>query len=209
MSGPRGRNDLIGRRFGRLVAMAMAPSRGGQATWDCLCDCGATVNVIRHSLMRGATQSCGCFMKERSREEIVKRSRTHGKRHTPEYSVWCGMKRRCENPNEKTYPRYGGRGVEVRFQSFEEFLQEVGPRPTPDHTIDRKDAGGHYEPGNVRWATWTEQARNKRNSLIVSVNGRDYCLADACEAFGAPYKRTWARIKLQGWPPERALGLAA
>ena len=205
---PRGKfYDITGRRYGRLTVVAKGPSRLGQTSWDCQCDCGQTVNVIKHSLVRGATQSCGCFMKERSRAEIVLRSTTHGKRHSAEYSVWTGMKRRCNNPNDPAFAGYGAIGVKVTFSSFEAFLQEVGRRPSPVHQIDRIDPNGDYSPGNVRWATTSQQARNKRNTRFVEIYGQQYSLADACDAFGVSYKRTWRRIVKGGMAPAEAMGL--
>jgi len=126
-------------------------------------------------------------------------------RHSPEYSVWSGLKRRCENKNETCYPRYGGAGISVEFTSFEEFFAEVGKRPSAKHSIERIDNDGNYAPGNVKWATATEQARNKGNTLFVEVRGVSKCLADWCEEYGQPYKMAWQRIRKQGWTPERAL----
>lgn len=126
-------------------------------------------------------------------------------RHSPEYSVYCGIKRRCENKNEKSYERYGGLGVQCRFSGFEEFFAEVGKRPSKKHQIDRIDAAGHYEPGNVRWATVKRQARNKRNTKYITIEGRRKCLADWCEEYGADYHMVWQRISRRGWDPLRAL----
>lgn len=205
---PRGRfYDITGQRFGRLVVVGQGVSRCKQTSWDCVCDCGATVNVLKHSIVSGATSSCGCFMKERSREEIIARATTHGARHTPEYSVWSGMKRRCTNQNERSFKDYGGRGVQVLFGSFEEFIAEVGPRPSAKHTIGRIDNDRGYEPGNVRWETTVEQARNKQNTLRVTVNGVTAALTDHCETLGVNYQKAWLRIRRYGWTPERALGV--
>ena len=204
-----GRYDITGGQFGRLTVISKGDVRCRQTSWNCRCECGAEVNVLRHSLVSGATRSCGCYMKEASARHIRARSITHNMRHSAEYSVWSGIKRRCENPNEECFPRYGGAGIKVLFKSFEEFFQEVGPRPTKNHSIDRIDVNGHYERGNVRWATVEVQARNKKSTIIVDLNGERAPLADFCDRFGVPYKRVWQRIKKQNWPVERALELRA
>ena len=85
-----------------------------------------------------------------------------GVTRTPEYQALKGARRRCNNQNDRSYKYYGGRGIEVRFRSFDEFLAEIGPRPSPEHTLDRIDNDGHYETGNVRWATRKEQRINQR-----------------------------------------------
>jgi hypothetical protein len=90
-------------------------------------------------------------------------ARTHGMRRTVEYKTWIGMRQRCRNPRNKNFRNYGGHGIKVCFKSFEEFYTEVGPKPSPDHSIDRfPDNNGHYEKGNIRWATWSQQNANKR-----------------------------------------------
>ncbi|WP_143565689.1 hypothetical protein [Sinorhizobium fredii] len=88
---------------------------------------------------------------------------THGGTRLPEYRVWAGMHQRCNNPKSTRYAKYGGRGIMIceRWNSFENFLADMGPRPTPDHSIDRRDNDGNYEPGNCRWATRSEQQQNK------------------------------------------------
>lgn len=205
---PRGKfYDITGQRYGRLTVVAKGASRSGQTSWDCACDCGASVNVLKHSLVAGVTKSCGCFMRERSRERVIALSTTHGSCHTPEYAVWCGMKRRCENHNQRSFKDYGARGIRVVFTSFEDFLSEVGPRPSPEHTIGRIDNDLGYQPGNVRWETTAEQARNKQNTLRVTVRGVSRPLKDHCEAEGVSYQKAWQRIRKYGWAPERALGV--
>lgn len=97
---------------------------------------------------------------------------------TPEYNSYTLAKSRCNNPNNKKYPRYGGRGIEFRFNSFEEFLTEVGLKPTPKHTIDRIDNDGHYEIGNVKWSTPKEQQNNLHNNIIITVNGESRTLPE-------------------------------
>lgn len=138
----------IGSKFGLLTIIAFVPR-----AYRCRCDCGRVVTKKRDVLTNGKrTKSCGC----------LGINRTHGMRHTPEYRAFHHAKHRCRNPKDKSYPNYGGRGIEFRFESFEEFFAEVGPRPSTKHSIDRIDNDGHYEKGNVRWATQLEQVTNQR-----------------------------------------------
>lgn len=155
--------------YGRLTVLERAPSRviGEQVktTYRCRCECGTVVTVCCGNL--GRTVSCGCLRDEK----IATVRRTHGATGTPEFGAWQSMIRRCELPSQQNWHNYGGRGITVckRWRhSFEAFLADVGYKPTPKHSIDRIDVNGNYEPGNVRWATASEQARNQRprRSLI-------------------------------------------
>jgi len=101
-----------------------------------------------------------------------------------ENAIYRAAKTRCTNKNADDYPRYGGRGIEFRFDSFEQFYAEIGKRPTPQHTLDRKDNNGHYEVGNVHWATPKEQARNKRNNRFFTINGISKTAPEWVETFG-------------------------
>jgi hypothetical protein len=126
------------------------------------CDCGSE-KVRRESLIRfGDSRSCGCLIKEACVNKP--NARKHGMRNSPEYRTYAAAKARCRNPNTISYPNYGGRGIEFRFESFEEFYQELGPKPSADYSINRIDNDGHYEKGNVEWATRKEQRRNRRSN---------------------------------------------
>lgn len=136
--------------------------------------------------------------------------RTHGESigYVPssEYSVWVGIKTRCLNPNDHGYPRYGGRGITIceRWRdSFEAFLADVGRRPSPGHSIDRIDVNGHYEPGNVRWATPLEQSNNKRNNRTVTFQGVTRSVPDWARELGLTYATLKQRLR-SGWPVEQA-----
>ena len=165
--------DLTGLKFGRLTVRQFAgQDRHGNRLWLCDCACGGTVTVIKGSLSSGRTRSCGCLQ----REFIVRRNTTHGLSDTPEYRAWRDMLSRCENPNTRYYELYGGRGISVcdRWRgSFEMFYADMGPRPSPRHSIDRIDNDGDYEPGNCRWATWTEQNANKRPRYTACHESRE------------------------------------
>jgi hypothetical protein len=161
--------DLTGQRFGRLVVEAPAAFRSGCRWWRCRCDCGTVKEIRGPVLNRGEAKSCGCRKRDIGRERTapggVMDGRRHGGWRSPEYRIWRGMKIRCCNPRSKDFPRYGGRGIRVCqrwLDSFAAFLADVGPRPAPHLTLDRIDNDGHYEPGNVRWATRSEQQQNKR-----------------------------------------------
>ena len=150
------------------------------------------------------------------RSSFARRERdSHSFRHghncrgerTSEYEIWAGIKQRTGNQANKLYPYYGGRGVTMcaRWQDdFEAFLNDVGVRPSAHHSLDRIDNSKDYQPDNVRWATRTEQSRNRRNNIIVTFRGIDVCLSEACEMAGQPYKRVWRRMR-GGWSFDRAI----
>lgn len=154
--------NLTGKRFSRLLVLGIVLDRK-KTTWLVQCDCGSINEVTSSGLLVGDTQSCGCLKRER----ISQAKRTHGetansKRYTPEYTAYKAAAGRCTNPNNPKFSYYGGRGIEFRFESLEQFIEVLGRRPSPLHSVDRKNNEGHYEPGNVRWATKKEQANNRR-----------------------------------------------
>lgn len=198
-------NDITNRRFGRLVALSwerVLYANRMQVLWTCRCDCGETIRPTSSSLKRGAVKSCGCL----NVEETVARSRTHGMRHSPIYNVWTGMRARCGNPNDISYPNYGGRGIAVceRWQSFENFFADMGERPSAAHQIDRIDNDGNYEPGNCRWSDRVEQGTNRRNNVLLTHNGRTQTVAQWSRDLHISQIVLRRRISL-GWPVDRVL----
>lgn len=162
--------SMTGRVFGRWTVVGPGSPRirangKRRAMWLCLCSCGSLRLVDQSNLLSGGSLSCGCY-----HSEVVTASQTtHGcsplGRPTAEYRAWQAMINRCTNPNYKSWKHYGGRGITVCqrwLDGFQNFLEDMGLRPEDKQTLDRKNTNGNYEPDNCRWATWVEQANNKR-----------------------------------------------
>ena len=198
--------DLTGRRFGRLVVLRLVGRTKARALlWECRCDCGASSVVRAGGLLNGGTQSCGCLQREKSAAAKL----THGLARTPEYKVWDHMRQRCENPKHKGFANYGARGIRVceRWRKFENFIADMGERPSPKHTIERADNDGDYEPGNCRWGTWREQSRNKRTNRLITANGITKPLTTWAEELGVPPTTLFERLR-RGWTHERVVNVA-
>jgi hypothetical protein len=166
--------DLTGQKFNRLIVVNLQPTpKGKPLKWECLCDCGNTVITRGSSLKNNHTRSCGCYNKERVSETVIKNKTTHGMVSSSEYSIWSNMKQRCTNLLNTRYSDYGGRGITVcdRWKdSFENFYEDMGPKPSPGHSIDRIDVNGNYELINCKWSTVTEQNRNQRRCVIKDLD---------------------------------------
>src|SRR5579864_642850 len=163
--------DLQGQIFGRLTVLARKESQkyehGSMAMWLCRCSCGNEIITRGTSLRASTTQSCGCKNREETTPRLVVFNFRHAMTKTPEYQAYHHAKKRCTNPKDVGWNNYGGRGIEFRFQSFEQFFAEVGKRPSPKHSLDRIRNSEHYEPGNVRWATKKEQMQNRREYATI------------------------------------------
>lgn len=196
----------IGEKFTRLTVIEKLPySPGSVVYFICKCDCGKIRKVSCYSLADGDSKSCGCL----SRDRIILQSTKHGaanrKKKTLEYHIWVQMIGRCNNEKNKGYRLYGGRGVKVceRWLRYENFIADMGRKPSGRYSLDRKDNDGNYEPDNCHWATDIEQARNKRMNRNIEFNGVTQCLS----AWAASLKINTASLaeRISKWPLERAL----
>jgi hypothetical protein len=131
---------------------------------------------------------------------------THGMKNTPEYSAWCSMRARCKNKSASHYQDYGGRGIVVceRWNTFENFYADMGPRPSPNHSIDRKDNNGNYEPSNCRWATKEIQFNNRRTCIFLTHNGITMTAAQWTRKMGWKARKIHVRLR-RGWSVSEAL----
>jgi hypothetical protein len=172
----------------------------------CRCSCGTEKEVAVYDLQYKKNTSCGCEKNRKSAERIRAQSRTHGKSKVREYPIWINMRDRCNNPSNKAYPYYGGRGVRVceRWASFQHFFEDMGSAPD-GWSIDRIDVNGNYEPGNCRWADIDTQSNNRRNNLRVIFRGENMTLTQAAKAAGVNCDKLRHRIVYNGMTLEEGI----
>ena len=188
-------STMIGRTFGSLTVIGRSVEQRRLSRWECRCICGASVVAQSSNLNKRKTPSCVCS------------KATHGLSKTPEHNIWLGMRNRCSNPRNASYAHYGQRGITVvpRWASFERFLEDMGPRPSPKHSIERQDNDGPYSPDNCYWATATTQANNKRNSHMLSFDGQEHSIAEWARLYGLTHDTLERRINLLKWPVGKAI----
>jgi len=202
-------HDLTGNKFGRLLVISKAPSKGKNSVWHCLCDCGKEVDVRADCLMSGASQSCGCLCREKSGERVkqIKPHTIHGKSNTRLWAIWMGMKARCYNPNVEKFKNYGSRGIKIcdgwlsDFKSFYDWAVENGYDDSL--SIERINVDGDYCPDNCTWIPMSEQRLNKTNSHFVTINGETKILHEWLKITGVPPWVFYKRVN-DGWPEELA-----
>lgn len=197
--------EMVGRKFGRLTVISRATNSGHDTRWNCQCECGNAYIAWGTSLRRADVVSCGCYRRDR----LIKHGHAGIGVRRQGYGIWSAMKDRCSNPSNPEFGCYGGRGISVcaRWKaSFEEFISDMGLRPSRKYSIDRIDNNGNYEPGNCRWATRREQDDNRRNAMFVSYRGQTMIFRKAVLAAGSVVLAPTARWRIRnGWSVEAAL----
>jgi len=205
--------DLEGRVFTRLTVIGYLGQRRQRSHWLCQCECGNQSAVSATHLIMQHTRSCGCLHQESVKTMHI----THGLAHTSTYDIWRGILTRCNNPNNHTYERYGGRGIRVcnSWMKFTNFLEDMGERPT-GLSIDRINNNGHYSCGhcdectengwvtNGRWATTSEQANNTSRTHYITYQGKTQSLKFWAKELHINYGTLRNRI-YQGWDIALAL----
>jgi hypothetical protein len=203
--------NRLGHKYGRLTVIErVGTDTGGQATWLCECECGSgklTITRGNH-LAKGQVCSCGCLRTEAALRAAHSPARIHHGmarrgRHSPEYISYYSAKNRCNNPNEKSFAYYGGRGIKFLYTSFQEFFYDLGPKPD-GFTVERINNFGHYEPGNCRWATYLEQANNKRNNRWLTAFGQTQTLTQWAQEYKISVATLYCRLD-RGLTLEQAL----
>ena len=201
---PKNFKDLTGLKFHRLTVMFRSESKFKHRTrWACKCDCGKQTEVDGCHLKNGHTKSCGCF----AAENTGNINRTHGLTSSKEYQIWNKIKWRCDPKNICHETRnYSQRGIMCceRWMKFENFLDDMGLKPSPHHTVERINNDDGYSPENCRWATRKEQGNNRRGNRVITWNGMSKTLQQWAEFTGFKRERIANRLN-KGWPPERAL----
>lgn len=198
--------DITGQKFSYLTALRRVGSGMLGTLWECLCDCGATKTVAVGQLRAKRITSCGC-MTLKIRSENGKKRVKHGCAGTSIHNTWMAMIERCHNPYSECYTNYGHRGISVctRWRNhFIYFLEDMGHKPTPAHTIERRDNNGNYCPENCYWATRKEQSRNNRRTKWLTLGSKTMCMQDWSNLLGISRPMLTQRKK-RGWPDEAAL----
>ena len=210
---------FLGDRFGRwlvadtsimMVHYSPGPSRSKHRYVYfafLTCDCGTEDWVNIESVKRGLTKSCGCLAAEIHHEKFT----THGRSKSPIYAIWNMMQQRIRVPTCKSYKDYGGRGLDMdpRWEKFENFYADMGDVPFKGASLERKDNNVGYWPSNVVWATHTEQARNKRNTVLYEYQDKSLTLSEWSEIVGIKRATLASRLYIYGWTVDKALSTPA
>lgn len=209
---------VAGQRFGSLVVLDRPPRRLNRSVlWECMCDCGNHTEARTSRLLTGEKRSCGCQKNAPKppttfrRGAHIGRWKSRGVRSS-EFRAWQSMKKRCLNTRDQYYHVYGGRGIRVCdrwLESFENFLEDMGKKPSESHSLDRIDNDGNYCQENCRWATVEQQANNRQQTVSVTALGRTQSLQQWARETGLHPQTIQSRLKKFGWAPDEAVSVPA
>lgn len=208
------RINITGQKFNKLLVVSFAYTQKGNGRnyhsfYNCICDCGKSCIVDGAKLRNGHTQSCGCYRHERQIEANTK----HNGRKTRLYIVWCNMKGRCYNPNDKRFRNYGGRGITVcnewknDFDAFRKWAESAGYNPKAERgvcTLDRIDNNKSYSPENCRWVNNQIQANNKSNNKNITYKGETKTISEWARIIGIKNDTLQSRLS-KNWSVEKAI----
>lgn len=185
------RKASAGNRYGRLIIVAAYVEKRNHG-WmhEVKCDCGAVKLVLGKSLYKGDSKSCGCLQ--------IERSTKHGKTKTDEYKVWCAMITRCTNQNQDGFKNYGGRGIAVcdEWGDFDQFLKDMGKRPSKNHSLERVDNDLGYSAKNCVWAGRFAQSQNQRLRSDNKTGHKGVCFEKATGKYSVSIQRNGKRVYL-------------
>lgn len=203
--------DISGNRYGRLIVVDRIENDvSGRAMWRCICDCGNIIKVSGKNLRNGNTTSCGCKL----HDTLLARNTTHGHSKDRLYSIWCAMKNRCYNVNDKDYNNYGGRGIEVcqnwlnDYSVFREWAYNNGYNENAnlhECTIDRINVDKNYCPENCRWVDHISQCNNRRTNKLLTYNNETHTMKEWATIVGINYRVLRDRVSKLGWSIEKVL----
>lgn len=204
--------NYIGEKYNRLTVLDEIDGFYGKHKvkfFVCRCDCGKVVRERKSDVLRSVIKSCGCYKRDITIERSTKHGASQGGKQTRLYRVWANMKRRCYDKKHKFFKDYGGREIRVcdewrkSFSTFRDWALSNGY--SDDLTIDRIDVNGNYEPSNCRWVTNAFQQNNKRDNVIIDINGEKHNITEWCRLYDLPEATIKARIYGYGWNPKTAI----
>ena len=206
MAKSRNLNDFVGKKFNRLTFINECEPKitsGGnkKRAGIFLCDCGIKRVFTINDVISGGSKSCGCYNIEKSSERAFARNYKHGLNKTTEYNTWSCMKKRCLNPKNKNYKNYGARGIKVCdswLLSFENFINDMGLKPSKNHSLERTENDSDYSKENCIWGTKKQQSRNARSNILFSYLGQTKCLGEWVEFLKMTRYQANKFLKLNG-----------
>ncbi|HEX3016407.1 MAG TPA: hypothetical protein VHP31_00940 [Caproicibacter sp.] len=198
--------NLLGKTFGRLTVISRASNdKRGKARWLCKCKCGGRKIILADSLISGRTKSCGCYRKETAPKNNPAK---HGMSRTRLWTIWCGMKSRCNYRQNIAFANYGGRGIKVCDEwakDFSRFMDWALQNGYADNlTIDRINCDGNYEPSNCKWSTYEEQENNRRDTVYLTIHGQKLPVSEWAQRAGISAATLRWRLA-NGWPESEML----